>query len=70
MIVKRKKEWQYLPGGSEDGESHGETDADVRPGVRADAVEHVFPALVGAVDACLREHYSWFGGVHGFFFRV
>jgi len=45
----------YLPGGSEDGQAHGETDADVRPGVGADAVEHVFPALVVAIEASGRE---------------
>ena len=41
----------YLPGSSEDGETHGESDADVEPSVGADAVEEVLPSLVVALQA-------------------
>ena len=45
----------YLPGGSKDGETHGETNTNVGPRVRADAVEKILPARVISRDANLRE---------------
>jgi len=36
-----------LPGGAENRESHGEADTEIDPGVWADAVHDIFPALVG-----------------------
>ena len=45
----------YLPGGSKDGETHGETNTNVGPRVRADAVEKILPARVISRDANLWE---------------
>ncbi len=47
---------KYLPGSTCDREAHSETNANVGPCVRADAVEDVFPSLIVAGEADLREH--------------
>ena len=55
-----------LPGSSKDGKAHGETNADVGPGVGADAVEHVFPALVRGIEARTWEGHNRHFSVHVF----
>ena len=45
----------YLPGGSKDGETHGEANTDVGPRIGADAVENILPSHVVSRDANLRE---------------
>lgn len=54
----------HLPGGSKDGETHGETNTNIGPRIGADAVEKILPAHVISRYTNLREqcccvcHYS------------
>ena len=54
-IELEEGDWKDLPRGTEDRETHSESNTDVVPCVGTNAVEHVFPSGVLSTDADWRE---------------